>query len=302
MSADRPPCLYGGPKDFALRGQWLPAPERRLTVLNFSGGKQSSLLAWMAIRGEIERPDVILTANPGMEGDAVLQYVSMIHARAREVGIPAYTVPGPNLFSDMIGLRTSGRTRFDTPAYYTQGDSGGREGKLTQRCTKYYKIEPMNRAARRELERKLGIKAKGGRIPPGTVEKWIGFSASEVHRIKPPKERWSCFRYPLVDMNLTNGDVVKWYQRTGTPMPPRSVCRACFANDAAFFKQMSQDDPAGWQQALAVDEAIRDWTQIGVKRPVYILRSCISLRELQARDFQDNGGAGDSCDSGFCFT
>lgn len=322
----KPLCLYGGKKGTPLCGQWLPSPDRNLKVLNFSGGKQSSLLAWLAIRGEIERPDVIMSANPGMEGNAVLDYVALIQSEAAKVGIPAYTVKGPNLYEAILNLkkpRCAGcgapvnesicpacgskeikppATRFDTPAFYTKGPNGTREGKLSQRCTSWAKIAPMNRACRIELEQRFGIKAKGGRIPPGTVEKWIGFSASEVHRIKPPQDRWSCFRYPLVDMGMTNGDVVKWYTKTGTPMPPRSVCRGCFANDAGFFKDMAATDPEGWQQAIAVDEAIRDWRGIGVNNPVYILRSCISLKELEARGFEDGQRANDSCDSGYCFT
>lgn len=296
-------CLYGGKPGNPLRGQWLPSPERKLKVLNFSGGKQSSMLAWLAIRGEIDRPDVMLSANPGMEGQSTLDYVAWVQREANKVGIPAYTVKGPNLYEEILRLKDSGKTRFDTPAFYTGPDKpGGREGKLTQRCTSWAKIAPMNRASRIELERVLGIKAKGGRIPPGTVEKWIGFSASECDRIKPPREAWSCFRYPLIDMGMTNGDVVKWYSKTGIPMPPRSVCRGCFANDAEFFREMSVSDPDGFEQACKVDEAIRDWKQIGVKQPVYILRSCIPLRELQARGFVDlkRGHAG--CDSGYCFT
>jgi hypothetical protein len=325
-------CLYGGPKDFHLRGQWLAPPVRRLKVLNFSGGRQSSLLAWKVIRGEFERPDVIMTANPGMEAKASLDYVELIQAEAAKVGIPAYTVPGPNLYESIVNLkemthlvcaecrkprsRFSNKpckcgcdktiliqvTRFDTPAYYTQGDNGGREGKLTQRCTKQFKIAPMNRACRRELADRLDISG-GMRIPPGTVEKWIGFSASEVHRIKPPIERWSCFRYPLIEMGMTNGDVVKWFNDTGVPMPPRSVCNGCFANSPEYFKEMHDSRPEDWAQAVAVDDAIRNWTQIGVKKPVYVLRSCISLRELAARNFVDEKrGEGDSCDSGYCFT
>jgi hypothetical protein len=298
-----PLCLYGGHKDDPLRGQWLPAAERHIKVLNFSGGKQSSLLAWLAILGEIERPDVIMSANPGMEGQAVLDYVAMIQDAARAVGIPAYTVPGPNLYEAIINLKQTQRTRFDTPAFYTKGKHGSREGRLSQRCTKWAKIAPMNRASRIEVERLLGIGRRSTHIPPGTVEKWIGFSFSEVTRIKPPVERWSCFRYPLVDLRLTNGDVIKKLNYLGKPIPKRSVCRGCFANDASFFRQMSIEDPAGWEQAKQVDRAIRDWKQIGVENEVYILRSCISLDELEARGFVDVAGPVDQgCDSGYCLT
>lgn len=295
-------CLYGGRKAEPLRGQWLEAPARNIKVLNFSGGKQSSLIAWLSILGEIERPDVILSANPGMEGQATLDYVAMIQSKAREVGIPAYTVPGPNLFQSILDLRASGKTRFDTPAFYTKGQDGHREGKLSQRCTEWAKIAPINRATRIEAERLLDIPRRSSHIPAGTVQKWIGFSTSEVHRIKPSRERWSCFRYPLIDLGMSNGDVVKAFHRLGKPIPKRSVCNGCFANSPEYFKQMAATDPASWAQAKAVDEAIRDWSNIGVKNEVYILRSCISLEELERRGFDDAAGSGDSCDSGYCMT
>lgn len=88
-------------------------------------------------------------------------------------------------------------------------------------------------------------------------------------------------------------------------MPKRSVCAGCFANDAAFFKNMYETDPGSWAQAVQVDEAIRDWKQIGVNQPVYILRSCISLLELKERGFVDlvpSRGGNSSCDSGYCMT
>lgn len=295
-------CLYGGDKDSPLRGQWLPAPERRLRVLNFSGGKQSSLILWMALRGEIERPDVVLTADPGMEAKASLEYVARMQAECRKAGIAAYTVSGPNLFADMLGLKASRATRFDTPAYYVL-NADGTEGKLNQRCTAHYKIAPMNRACRVEMEKRLGIKRTSNKIPAGTVEKWIGFSASEIHRIKPPHENWACFRYPLVDMGMTNSKVVGYFLKHDLPMPPRSVCNGCFANDLDYFRDMHANRPEDWQQALAVDAAIRDWSGIGVKHPVYITRCCKSLAELAERGFKINGQSqGDSCDSGYCFT
>lgn len=297
-------CLYGGADNDPMRGQWLPSPERRLRVLNFSGGKQSSLLLWMAIRGEIERPDVVHTANPGMEAKASLAYVAMMQEECRKAGISAYTVAGPNLYQDLINLPKTHKTRFDTPAFYVLNPNG-KEGKLKQRCTSQYKIAPMNRACRIELEKRFGIGRRSSKLPRAIVEKWVGFSASEIHRIKPPRERWSCMRFPLIDMGFTNEKVVGYFLKHDLPMPPRSVCNGCFANDLAYFKEMHDHRPEDWQQAVAVDESIRDWKQIGVKQPVYITRCCKSLKELAALGFnlpdrQQQMNLG--CDSGYCMT
>lgn len=300
-------CLYGGQKDDPFRGRWLPAPEKRIRVLNFSGGKQSSALLWMVLRGELEPPDVVHTANPGMEAKASLEYVRMMQARCRVQNIEAYTVPGPNLYEDILNLVKSGKTRFDNPAFYTKNENG-KEGKLSQRCTKEYKIAPMNRAVRIALEERLGISRKSSHLPRGVVEKWIGFSASEVHRIKPAEQRWACMRFPLVDMGYTNEKVIGYFLKHDLPMPPRSVCNGCFANDLEYFKDMHDHRPGDWAQALAVDEAIRDWKSIGVNQPVYITRCCKPLKELAACGFklddatQGKLDLGASCDSGYCMT
>lgn len=295
-------CLYGGEKDDPFRGQWLESPKPHLSVLNFSGGKQSSAILWMVLRGEIPPPDVVMSANPGMEAAASLAYIKRMQAECAKVGLPCYTVSGPNLYQEILDLKSSKRTRFDTPAYYVLNDDGT-EGKLNQRCTSHFKIAPMNRACRVELEKRLGISRRSSKLPRAIVEKWIGFSASEVSRIKPPTERWSCFHYPLIDLGMTNDRVVGYFLKHDLPMPPRSVCNGCFANDLDYFRDMHANRPEDWKQALAVDDAIRDWKSIGVKQPVFITRCCKSLRALEASNFQVDGDTrNESCDSGYCFT
>ena len=107
---------------------------------------------------------------------------------------------------------------------------------------------------------------------------------------------------------MTNEKVVGYFLKHKLPMPPRSVCNGCFANRLDYFAEMYQQARAGdsqdWEQAVAVDESIRDWSGIGVKRPVFIHKSCTPLRELAAKGFQLDGQPDneDGCDSGYCIT
>ncbi len=270
-----------------------------VSVLNFSGGKQSSALLWMILLGEIEMPGkvLVLNADPGMENKYTYQYVEMMRRKCEEKGVPFITAPGPNLYQDLVGFKASGKTRLDLPGYFTKSPEG-KKGKLLQRCTAEYKIAPMDRALRRYIrENKLGLKA-------ASVHKWIGFSANEVHRIKPPSQKYVAFRYPLVEMGMTNSDVEDYLRSRNLPVPPRSVCSACFANTAGFMARMKRERPDDYEMALAVDDAIRDLTQAGVREEVYVLRDIIPIRdavEIEELVKYDEVEYSDVCESGYCF-
>ena len=155
------------------------------------------------------------------------------------------------------------------------------------------------------MERHLGISRKSTRLGEDTVCKWIGFSQDEWMRIKEAKQKYIYFEYPLIERRMTKTDIAVYYLKHNLQPPPRSVCNACFANDVATFKEMHDNRPDDWAQAVAVDEAIRDLTQIGVVDECFVSSTLLPLRELAARGFildakvaeQDS----ESCHSGHCF-
>lgn len=276
-----------------------------LTVLNFSGGKQSSALLWMVIMGIIEKPDnfIVLNADPGMENSETYYYIDFMKSVCKNHDIDFLAVPGPNLYKDIIGLSDSEKTRLDNPKYWTDNGPGKKEGMLMQKCTKHYKIAPMDREIRRQLETRFGISAKSRRIGEGIVEKWIGFSYSEIERIKPPEQKYIKFRYPLIERKMNNDDVVSFFKDHKLNLPPRSVCNACFANGTKTLMSMYIDRPEDWKQAVNVDNAIRDWSQIGVEKPVYVSKTLVPLEELAKTVFSKSEDLESdySCDSGYCF-
>lgn len=288
--------------------------------LSFSGGRQSTALLWMAILGHIsvDRNNfLVLNANPGMEDGRTMPHVEKMLARARRSGFTALTVEGPNLYNDILALPQNGRTRLDNPPYWIDkgiknplqivfpGFERPKErglGRLKQGCTKHYKIAPMDRALRAYLHERHGISRETCRLPAGCVEKWIGFGVSEVQRIKPSQQKYINFRYLLIEQRV---NVNGYFAEIDKPMPPRSVCNACFSNGLDHYQGMFENRPDDWAQAVAVDEAVRDWSQIGVNNPVYVSKTLTPLRELAANGFQLSGRENVendySCDSGHCF-
>lgn len=291
-----------------------------LTVLNYSGGKQSSALLWMVLRGEIKIDKerfIVLNANPGMENALTYKYVDAMRKMCELHDIYFETVKGPNLYNDITALRSTDATRMDNPPFWTKG-KGGKKGRLVQKCTQAYKIVPMDRRIRAILEERYGVSRRSTRMPEGLVEKWIGFSFSEVQRIKPSKQKYVKFRYPLIEKKLNNDDVLEYFAKNDLPLPPRSVCNACFANGLVYFYEMYHDRKEDWGQAVAVDEAARDWTQIGVNDEVYVSQALVPLRSLESIFDKSDGTPGSlnaliqsdlgveddedmSCDSGYCF-
>lgn len=276
-----------------------------MTVLNYSGGKQSTALLWMILREEIPRPEsfLVLNADPGMENSATYDHVEAMRERCAVAGLAFETVEGPNLYRDLVTLRARKASRTATPPYWTKDPKTGKRGRLNQQCTEYYKIRPMDRAMRRALEERTGINRKSGKLPVGCVEKWLGFTYDEVSRVKPPPQQYVRFAYPLIDLGMTRAATEAYFAERGLELPPRSVCNACFANGPRTLKDMHDNRPEDWAQAVEVDEAIRDWTQIGIRRPVYVSDRLKPLQQLADEGF----GLGDdadgwSCDSGYCFT
>lgn len=297
-----------------------------LTALSCSGGKQSSAILWMVILGEIQVDKdrfIALFADPGMENPKTYAYIKVIFEAAKKNGIRCGTVSRGNLYRDLV--ENKDRDYVMLPPYWVEPKKGSREGRLKQRCTEEYKIRPMVARIREELKDMYGVGLKNRRLPEGFVEQWIGFTMSEVERVKPPRQKYINMVYPLIDLRMTNEDVVRWYSDRGLPMPPRSVCEACFANGVEFLYKMWRDRPASWEKVVRVDDSIRDLSHLGVRNRAYVNRTKIPARELGAAfeevraklgdrlpsreelnkmvgEIRDIDDADDfSCDSGYCF-
>lgn len=273
-----------------------------LTVLNFSAGKQSSALLWMVLRGDLRpRGDfLVLRADPGMENSKTYEYAEFMRQRCKEEGINYAVAPGPNLYEDLINLDDA-TARLDNPPYWTK-DEKGKIGRLRQKCTRHYKIAPMDRYIRQYLEDNHGISSKSSHLGCGIVEKWIGFTLDEAHRIKPPKRKYIRFYYPLIEKQMKKVDTLEYFKRYKLPIPPRSVCNACFANGLDTLEEMYYNRPDDWQQAVNVDRAVRDLSPIGVHDEVFVSHTGQPLEELARQGFTKGVDKDDwSCDSGYCF-
>lgn len=278
-----------------------------VTRLSFSGGTGSSAILWMFLRGEIERPQnlIAINADPGMEGRRAYEYVARMEQECVKAGIPFLRVKR-DLYAELLALKASGATRFDNPPFWTLNRATGQIGRLMQKCTKTYKIAEMDRALRVWMSENIGVPMNNQRLGSDAVRTLIGFTADEDTRVKEDRKEFEYVEYPLIEIGLTREKLPGYYLSRGLPMPPRSVCRACFANDVPFFKDMHDNEPADFEQACKVDDEIRDLSCIGITDECYVSSVCIPLRALAANNFilSDAQREQDAvrCHSGHCFT
>jgi hypothetical protein len=254
----------------------------------------------------------VVYADPGMEKKDSYRFCDWAERECKSAGIPFLRTDSESLYNDLLTAKTLGKKRLDKPPFWTKGEDGSC-GKLQQSCTAYYKIEPIKRAIRNELFRVFGISTVrcGAGLSSGCVEQWIGFTADEGNRVEScvgsprnAKSKYLRLGFPLVGMGLTKADVFDLYEDNGWEVPPRSMCNACPYHGLRSLKDMHDNRPDDWAQAVKVDEAVRDMSFVGVKNPCFVSETLIPLTQLAEIGFKladpiRNDLA--QCPSGACF-
>lgn len=248
---------------------------RRYTVISLGAGVQSSTMLLMAARGDITpKPDVAIFADTGAEPKAVYDWLDWLE---QEVAgrIPIFRVSRGNLGADVLDFLAGKRKRVANPPFFVAGEDG-RAALLRRGCTQEYKVQAVIRAIR---EKVLGLRP-GQRVPSGVeVEQWLGISLDEAVRMKQAREPWIRNRWPLIELEMTRDDCVRWMQKHGYPEPPKSSCYFCPYHSDEMWVRLKRDHPDEWKRAVEFDYAIRHYP--GVRGKVYLHRSLRPLDEVE---------------------
>jgi hypothetical protein len=249
-----------------------------LTYLSLGGGVQSTTLLVCAAKGlhGVPRPDVVIFADPGAEIAPTLRHLALCEAFAEAHGLKVYRRSAGNLEKQLLGEEQAKQSGFpiSIPAYTLNED--GTVGMLRRQCTAHYKLDPI-RLQVREL---LGLKP-GQHATKFKVKAMIGISLDEVQRMKPSEDKWQENVWPLIDAKLSRQGCVRVLEKDGSlPVPVKSACRFCPYHDDAYWGWLKKTEPFEFSRAVVVDHAIRNMTDDGVKRPVFLHRSCKPLEEI----------------------
>lgn len=153
-----------------------------------------------------------------------------------------------------------------------------REGMGRRQCTSEYKLSPINRKVR-EL---LGAEAPDfRRVPKGRVaEQWIGFTTDEIGRVSD-KDGVSYIKkqYPLLELGMSRTDCEVWLAERGWGDTAKSACVGCPYHGNAQWRDLRNNYPDEWADAVAFDEAIRKGGARGLplNGTAYLHRSRVPL-------------------------
>ena len=257
-----------------------------IRVLSFGGGVQSVTLARMSLDGELEPLDAMIFADPAAELPGTYEAVRQIEAACHNRGVEFIRVTSRrkgssgNLLTDL--MQPNVRSRYSVPPLYVRDDKG--TGLTNRQCTGDFKVKPIEHKLR-ELAG-IGLRRK---FPDGpVVEEWLGISADEKQRMRVSEKPWLTIRYPLVELNMRRHDCERWLSDRGYPVPPKSACSFCPYQSDVRWRQMRDEHPEHWQQAVALDEHLRAHPGM-FKGTVYLHRSFKPLAEADLRTAAERG-------------
>lgn len=257
----------------------LAAP--KLRILSLGAGVQSTTLALMAAKGELPAPDCAIFADTGWEPRAVYEHLDRLTAA---LPFPVHIVSAGNIRDNIIAKGSSRAGRFAVVPWFIKG-SDGRPAMGTRQCTAHYKIEPLRRKVRELLGAGPRERVKG------FAEVLIGISTDEASRMKPARVRYTINRWPLIDAGMSRWDCLRWLERAGWNAP-KSSCIGCPFHSDAMWRDIRDNDPQAWADALAMDEQIRDGgSQRGIRGQQFMHRSCKPLADVDLRTDEDRGQA-----------
>lgn len=263
-------------------------PDPALDAVSLGAGVQSTTLMLLAEEGRLPRPDVGIFADTGWEPAVVYEHLARLEAACT---IPIVRVKAPPAKGRPTGdLRADSLTvgAFVRMPVFVADRTGLRESMVRRQCTEEYKLKPL----KAEIRRRLGYPHPRP-VPRGVVARqWIGISRDEVHRAKDPDVRYLANAFPLlgigIDVGLvgadgrpgwTRQDCVRYLEAAGWGSTPKSACIGCPFHGNRQWRDLRDNHPAEWADAVAFDRALRQTRLRGIRESPFLHRSLLPLDE-----------------------
>ncbi len=271
-----------------------PAENTSLRYISLGAGVQSSVMALMASRGEIgPMPDCAIFADTQWEPAGIYEHLDWLE---KQLAFPVYRVTYGNIRE--MSLDTLNGKRAPSMPVFLDTINGGISGR---QCTADYKIEPVYK----KVKELMGYKNRERLSKDTVVESWMGISRDEIQRMKDSKRWWVSNRYPLIEIGVTRHECLLWFEDhyPGRTLA-RSACIGCPYRSDREWRNMKDQDPVSWADAVKFDHAMRngDRYAFGMKGAPYLHQSKTPLDEVDLSTEQDRGQLdmfGEECE-GMC--
>lgn len=256
-------------------------------IISLGAGVQSSTMALMAAHGEITpMPDCAIFADTGAEPKRVYEWLDWLET---QLPFPVYRVMhGEGLLANvMMLIKINGqKDRCVSVPFFTDSR---RSGMVRRQCTREFKITPIEKKVR-EL---CGL-AKGERVKKGETlaVQYIGISTDEATRMKDCRTHWIKHRWPLIEQRMNRTDCLNWMREKGYPEPAKSSCTFCPYHDNRHWRNMKDNEPEAWDQAVMVDRHLRSGIAADSRdltANLYLHRSLKPLEEVDLSTAEERG-------------
>jgi hypothetical protein len=252
---------------------------REYNFIALGAGVQSTVMALMAAKGELlPKVDAAIFADTGAEPDEVYDQVDWLE---EELPFPVYTVQHGNGLTKDLESAVKHGTRVAAPPLFTNEQDAP---PIKRTCTFEYKIKPMVKKCRQLIGAK-----RGERIKDRHVYLWMGISLDEIERMKECRDKWMTHVFPLVDKRMRRGDCIEWMKRNHYQEPPRSACVYCPYHSNHEWRRLKDNDPDGWDEAVRVDNLIRNGITGSTADKLFVHRTMKPLPEVDLSTDVDKG-------------
>ncbi|MFC7817604.1 hypothetical protein ACFUTR_23520 [Streptomyces sp. NPDC057367] len=228
-----------------------------LRLLSLGAGVQSTTLLLLAAEGLLPKLDGAIFADTGWEPAAVYTHLDRLEREVAEpAGIPIYRVSVGNIRNDALDPEH----RFASMPLFVKNPDGG-DGMTRRQCTAEYKLKPIKRQARQLLGYPHPTP-----VPRGVyAEQWIGISRDEIGRAKDSGIGYLKSEHPLLHLDRTadgrigwtRTDCMRYLRSRGWKSTPKSACIGCPFHGNAQWRQLRDEHPEEWADAVDFDHAIR---------------------------------------------
>ena len=106
--------------------------------------------------------------------------------------------------------------------------------------------------------------------------------------MKQSGEAWQVNRWPLIERLMSRSDCLLWMDRHGYAIPPKSACIGCPYHSDQAWRDIRDNDPESWADAVEIDKAIRTGFR-GIRSELYLHRSLVPLADVDLSTAEDRG-------------
>ena len=257
-------------------------PVKEYHILNLGAGVQSTTVYLLNMEGLITpRFDYAIFADTQEEPKAVYDHLSWLQSlNGPIIIIRSLGKLGEDL---LVGRPPNRKSSSSIPTFTMANDNS--IGILRRQCTSDYKVEIIRTAIKRDI-----LKLKFKQLWPNNLKifQYFGISSDEARRsvnvIKNTKKWYNGTAiFPLLNMDWTREDCLKYLKDKVPHTVPRSACVFCpYHNDAEWLRL--KQDPDSWKRILEVDKIIRNpEAKINkyLKNPQFLHRSCVPIDEVK---------------------